>query len=346
MKLSLRTKWRLLLTVTAFICVAELNAQDIHFSQFYHNPMLLNPAKTGDGCAFRFGVNYRSQWGSVTSPYKTFATFIDFPIFINYRKTTSLGLGLSIFNDVAGDGNLTTLDIAPALALHIGFDRARKYRLSAGGQFAYRQKSIDLQKLTFQEQFNGISIDPTLPNGEYQLRGNAFHVTDFNVGVQFNAVPSDKWAVTVGYSKFHLLAPIETYYDNQLNLLNTRNVIHAHFKYYVNDKLTIAPHAVMYTQAKASGKNIGAEFNYKLNPTSASGFAIFAGPYYRIGDAVQFLVGAETSKLRVGFTYDLNVSDLNKASKTIGGYELALIYKAPCKLLPYRTKYQFACPRF
>ena len=50
-----------------------LQAQDVHFSQFYAAPLLVNPAQTGNfsGTA-RVGANYRDQWGSITVPYRTF----------------------------------------------------------------------------------------------------------------------------------------------------------------------------------------------------------------------------------------------------------------------------------
>ena len=43
--------------------------QDIHFSQFYDNAILRNPALTGIfSDEYKFGLDYRSQWGSVSIP--------------------------------------------------------------------------------------------------------------------------------------------------------------------------------------------------------------------------------------------------------------------------------------
>ena len=47
----------------ALLFFISLNAQDIHFSQFYASPLTLNPAMTGfvnGDC--RAGVIYRNQW--------------------------------------------------------------------------------------------------------------------------------------------------------------------------------------------------------------------------------------------------------------------------------------------
>jgi hypothetical protein len=54
------------------LAVTSGSAQDIHFSQFYNTPILVNPAFTGfiNG-NYRFAALYRNQWASVTVPYQT-----------------------------------------------------------------------------------------------------------------------------------------------------------------------------------------------------------------------------------------------------------------------------------
>ena len=62
---------------------------------------------------------------------------------------------------------------------------------------------------------------------------------------------------------------------------------------------------------------------------------------YDFGDAIIPYVGLEFSDLRVGVTYDINISDLKTASESRGGIEISLIYiKQPpeSKGLP--------CPKF
>src|ERR1700749_783793 len=91
----------LLVTMTA-------KAQDIHFSQFNQEPLALNPALTGNyQCDWRAGLNYRTQWSSIPAPYNTYAAFFDIPIIKGIGGTDNLALGLNLFNDVSGDGNLS-----------------------------------------------------------------------------------------------------------------------------------------------------------------------------------------------------------------------------------------------
>jgi hypothetical protein len=45
-----------------------------------------------------------------------------------------------------------------------------------------------------------------------------------------------------------------------------------------------------------------------------------------MGDAANILVGGEYKKVRMGLSYDVNVSGLNNATKNKGGFELSLTY--------------------
>ncbi|MFN7275608.1 MAG: type IX secretion system membrane protein PorP/SprF, partial [Bacteroidota bacterium] len=63
----------LIFTLLSILSSSRSWGQDIHFSQYYNAPLLVNPANTGFNPDFdyRVGVNYRSQWANIGSPYKT-----------------------------------------------------------------------------------------------------------------------------------------------------------------------------------------------------------------------------------------------------------------------------------
>ena len=60
-----------------------LQAQDVHFSQYYYNYHNLSPALIGhfDG-DHRLTVNYRNQWLSVPVPYMTVSLLYDTRFFL------------------------------------------------------------------------------------------------------------------------------------------------------------------------------------------------------------------------------------------------------------------------
>ena len=70
----------LLITLLALLVSLNINAQDIHFSQFYASPLNLNPAMTGVmNCTDRLTLSYRNQWASVlkSNAFNTFTASYD-----------------------------------------------------------------------------------------------------------------------------------------------------------------------------------------------------------------------------------------------------------------------------
>jgi hypothetical protein len=91
--------------VCGLLTAVCIQAQDLHFSQFYNSPLTTNPANTGfipDG-DYRLGVNYRNQWSSImTVPYKTMSAFGDVQLGKDRMENGWVGLGGVILKDVPG----------------------------------------------------------------------------------------------------------------------------------------------------------------------------------------------------------------------------------------------------
>src|SRR5256885_13790187 len=86
----------ILLTVSCF-------AQDPEFTQFYANPLYLNPAFAGSARCPRIELNYRNQWPSLTGTFVTYSASYD-----QHVDAISGGLGLLAVSDRAGEGTLNT----------------------------------------------------------------------------------------------------------------------------------------------------------------------------------------------------------------------------------------------
>ncbi|HEX8607316.1 MAG TPA: type IX secretion system membrane protein PorP/SprF, partial [Pedobacter sp.] len=96
-----------LLITIAFGWQMRALAQDLHFSQYFNSPLLVNPANTGfipEG-DHRLGINYRNQWASIGNPYKTFSIFGDGQFFGERFENGWLGVGGALLRDVAGSGD-------------------------------------------------------------------------------------------------------------------------------------------------------------------------------------------------------------------------------------------------
>ena len=79
-------------------------AQDVGFSQFYANPLYLNPAFAGSAVAPRISLTYRAQWPGLVSAFTTVSASYD-----QYFPDLHGGLGFIVMTDRVGDhGALST----------------------------------------------------------------------------------------------------------------------------------------------------------------------------------------------------------------------------------------------
>ncbi len=156
------------------LLLSLLNAkgQDIHFSQFFEAPLLRNPSLagiyTGD---YRIQGVYRDQWNSITNAYRTGSLNAEYkmPVGVGNDFITA---GLQALFDKAGTVGLTTTQILPALNYHKSLSNEKTMYLSLGFMGGLIRKSIDITKITTDNQFSGGGYDGTLPTGENFLSPN------------------------------------------------------------------------------------------------------------------------------------------------------------------------------
>jgi len=192
-------------------------AQDIHFSQFWMSPLTLNPASAGAFKDIDATINYKNQWSSVSSPYKTFAAAVDLRAFQKKWKSGFLGLGLNVYNDVAGDGNLSNTMVDLTLAGHIKINNHQL--LSAGIQGGFGQSSVQVNNLTWDNQFNGFEYVPGSPSGEH-FANTSFLYPDVGAGIQYQynkgemyVSGNDNIQSDIGFSVSHINQPMMTFYS-------------------------------------------------------------------------------------------------------------------------------------
>ena len=93
----------LLLFAICIVTSIDSNAQDPAFSQFYANPLYLNPAFAGAAPkgAPRTNLNYRDQWPGIGRTFITTSVSYD-----THVDKVGGGLGVLVLNDRSGDGNI------------------------------------------------------------------------------------------------------------------------------------------------------------------------------------------------------------------------------------------------
>lgn len=318
-------------------------AQDMHFTQFNGAPMVMNPAFTGSfGGYYRVMGIYRNQWSSVTTPFVTFGTSVDAPLYT--RENSFLGGGIALYNDRAGDGNLANLSGLASLAYHLLLTDNKL--LSVGLQGGYTQKSIDLARLYWGDEFQNGGFQPGTTREFLKPKVSYFTA---NIGAQFQHRTGDKFSYQIGAAAHNVNQPKESLMQKRNNEvgLGMRLNAQAGAVWDVTSALSIRPAILFQSQTSASEFVGGTEINMAIdNPDArirSMSTAVFAGAWTRMGDALLFTVGMEHKGFRVGLGYDYNTSGLKDASGGNGGFEISLRYIKSAEFAP---RVSFPCARF
>ena len=98
------------------IACQQASAQDIHFSQFYENAIMRNPALTGIFSGdYRAGINYRTQWSNISVPFQTALASCETRVLVNPDAGDYISFGLAFMYDKAGTINFNSMMVYPAI---------------------------------------------------------------------------------------------------------------------------------------------------------------------------------------------------------------------------------------
>lgn len=321
----------------------SLQAQDLHFSQYFNNPLLTNPANTGfiPDADYRLGATYRNQWSNVmTMPYKTSAIFGDAQLFRNQLENGWLGLGAVLLHDVAGSGSLRSTKIYGSVAYHQMLGNSSL--VSAGFNVGWANKRIDQSKLKFPDQFDGKFFDNTLPTSVVLVNNNVSYL-DVQAGMNYAYFPDENTYLNAGYSISHVNRPKETFFNETSNegRIPFRHTAFLNGILKVHPRWIINPNAYFSMQAKSTEVVAGINANYNLSEFGEK--QLIAGLYYRLGDAIAPVLGFELGTLKLTFSYDVTMSGLNQFNGYRGGSEISLVKRG---FYPENVDRQSLCPKF
>lgn len=323
----MKRKHLILILFNSFLALAGV-AQDLHFSQFFNNPLLTNPANTGfiPDADYRLGVSYRNQYSNIMAmPYKTFSVYGDAQVFRDQITNGWLGVGGVILRDVAGTGSLTSTKIYGSVAYHqmLGFSSL----LTAGFNIGWANKRIDQSKLTFPDQFDGKFFDGKLPTSA-QLVNSNINYFDMQAGVNYAYFPTKDIFINAGYSIHHVNQPKETFFEDlgaNTNRVPIRHIAFINGLFKVAENVILNPNVYYTLQAHASDLMLGLNGAYDLSGDGSK--QLIGGLYYRYGDALIPVVGFEIDFLKFTFSYDATLSSLSNFNHTLGALEFNLLKK-------------------
>lgn len=287
-------------------------AQDAEFSQFYANPLYLNPAFAGSAAGPRVAMNYRNQWPSLSGNFVTYAASYD-----QHFDRLGGGIGLQAVYDRAGDGELSTTQFSGMYSYHLNV--SREFAVKAGLQASVFTRSIDFNKLKWGDQIDprGGFIFETMEPGAQQGVVQADPYVDFSAGLL--GFSENFYA---GFAVHHLTEPTMSFYGNPESVHPRKFTGHAGMMIPLentrNPENFISPNILFQRQGNFMQVNFGA---YVIRgPFVAGGW--FRQTGYN-SDAIMALVGFQKDIVKVGYSYDLTVSELRSAAK--GSHEISLI---------------------
>lgn len=302
-----------------------VKAQDPEFTQFFSNPLYLNPAFAGSKRCPRITLNYRNQWPALSGTFVTTSASYD-----QHVESIYGGIGLLVTNDKAGEGTLNTTTVSGIYAYQLKL--GRKFSLRFGVQATYFQKSLDWSKLTF-----GDMIDPrrgfVYQTGDVPRGGSVGNV-DFSAGVL-----GFSENFYIGFSAHHLTEPNESLVTGNSPLPmkisgHAGAVIPLNNNKYSTNEATISPNIMYRSQGTFQQLNMGLYINTKN---------IVFGAWYRNKDAFIALIGIQTDVVKIGYSYDVTISKLTNASG--GSHEISMGINIPCK--PKKRSFRtISCPSF
>lgn len=305
-------------------CCKSLTAQDLHFSQYFNSPLLVNPANTGfisDG-EYRLGINYRNQWANIGSPYKTFSVFGDGQVFGERFENGWVGIGGALLRDVAGTGDLTTTRAFGSIAYHqaVGLGSL----VSAGFNVGYVNKRVDFTKLTFDNQWNGKFFDITAPTGESFVTNQVSYFA-LQAGVNYAYYPNENTYLNIGFSASNINRPKESFFTDGLvdTRVSTRLTTFLNGSFRTGDAVILNPN--IYVSKMSNAMEVVAGGTAQRNLGGNGNTQLIMGAYYRVKDALIPVIGFQQNGYKFTFSYDATSSSLKNFNQGRGAYEMSIV---------------------
>jgi len=301
-------------------------AQDIHFSQYMNSPLNLNPALSGfHNHQFRFILNHRNQWSSVTEPYRTYSASADMPLWKRKRQSDMFGLGVLFNNDRAGDSQYGTTQGAVSISYVKALSRKNRNLLGIGMQFFYSQNSIDYTKLYFPNQWNGHIYDPNQQTGE-NFSINSFSYFDVSAGIHWFSIANSKLRFNSGFSVWHINQPGQSLMNDSKIQLSVKYLLYSEAQIDLDRSNALFPSIYGAHQGPFNELTFGMRYQHLIHPNKKNYTAMSAGLFARNADALIILLGLDYKNFKITGSYDINYSSLHSASNYLGGYEISVTF--------------------
>ncbi len=279
-----------------FLASFAFGQQDIQFTQYMTNKLLVNPGYAGIEGAMCANLIARSQWRGFDGAPESQNFNFHMPV-----KVLKGGVGLAISNDVIGREQNFNLRLSYSYHRDIGTGR-----LGVGLGFGLLNKSLNGTDWTAPDGSNG-SNDPSIPQGITSQM-----TPDLNFGAYYK---TDRWFASLALTH---LVPFEAELDAGTSIRQKQHLyLLGGYNFELSPELELKPTVLI--------KSDLASTSFDVNALAVYNKRLVGGVSYRVQDAVAVLVGMTViDNLRVIYSYDITTSQINNYGS--GSHELSLSY--------------------
>ena len=314
---------RFLHACIVLLCSQGVAQQKPHYTQYFQNMAVLNPAVTGMENSIAFKAGFRNQWVGLDNAPETKFLTINMPLNIGSNTFSGFadygvkepstrserddyvsslshhGIGLVVLNDKTGPINRTTFNLTYAYHLNV----ADYANLSVGVGGGINQINLDATRLQFENP-----SDPALKSNNLLKRVNP----DLNAGIHFytssfyfGAVVQQVLNSTVSYNQGYTTAKDKRHY-----------FLTSGYRIWLNEEFSLIPSAMLrFTPPVPKSFDANLKIAYKTDFWLAGTF--------RHNDSFAAMLGFNIANtVNLGYSYDYSTSRLNTISS--GSHEIVL----------------------
>lgn len=284
--------------------------QDPGFSQFYANPLYLNPAFTGTTELQRVVINYRNQWPQKGATFTTYSLSYD-----KLLGKLNSGIGFQMLRDQELNNIINSNAAHFTYSYHLKLNRFNF--LTLGLQSGIVLKQFNANNLIFPSNIN--QLNGTISGINSELISNEKKIfPDFAIGAlgQSNQV-------FYGIGVHHLTQPNESIIEgDQKGKLPVKITLHAGSRTrklhhgLLSREFTLSPNIIYQQQGSFKQLNLGIYMIEK---------SFLFGGWFRNNidvrpDAFILLAGFAREHFQFGYSFDLTLSKLSNYS--YGSHEI------------------------
>ncbi len=277
-------------------CLWTFGQQDPQFTQFMFDKLSINPGYAGIGNELCVTGFYRQQWSGFDGAPVTTMVNGHMPI-----RSINSGAGLTFYSDELGQEKSTL--IRGHFSYHL--KNVGSGKLGLGASIGYLSKDLGS---------NWVAIDPVADDSSIPDNSTSAGTIDFSFGAFYKSQ-----RFYAGLSSTHLS-------EGELKDMNIQTARHyyvqAGYSHALSPTVDLLPNILLKSDAASTQIDINVMAMYKNS--------LWLGVSGRVDDAVAPMIGYRhemangLSAIRIGYSYDITMSELNNYSS--GSHEIMLNY--------------------